>query len=68
VDPYNYQEASFEVPLWEFGLPDHASVEVEDLFSGNRWIWHGKIQRVGLDPHDNPAAIWRIRPMGSPDY
>ena len=68
LDPYNYQEAHFEVPLWEFGLPDHASVEVEDLFSGNRWIWHGKIQRVGLDPHDNPAAIWRIRPMGSPDY
>src|SRR5690606_15806641 len=31
LDPHNAQGAHFEVPLWEFGLPDHASMEAEDL-------------------------------------
>ena len=31
LDPHNAQGAHFEVPLWEFGLPDEASIEVEDL-------------------------------------
>ena len=25
LDPYSVQEATFEVPLWEFGLPDDAA-------------------------------------------
>ena len=31
LDPHNGQGADFEVPLWEFGLPDEASIEAEDL-------------------------------------
>jgi starch synthase (maltosyl-transferring) len=25
LDPHNAQECTYEVPLWEFGLPDHAA-------------------------------------------
>ena len=28
LDPHNAQSFAFEVPLWEFGLPDDASIEV----------------------------------------
>ena len=63
-DPRTVQEASFEVPLWEWKLPDNGSVEVEDLMRGSRFAWHGKVQRVRLDPGDLPFAIWRIAPMG----
>jgi starch synthase (maltosyl-transferring) len=64
LDPHHAQEASFEVPLWEWKLPDNGAVEVEDLMRGNRFAWHGKVQHVRLDPADLPFAIWRITPIG----
>lgn len=64
LDPHNGQGADFEVPLWEFGLPDDAAIEAEDLVTGNRFTWYGKIQHVWLDPHHNPYAIWRLLPFG----
>ena len=42
LDPHNQQGADFEVPLWEFGLPDDASIEVEDMVTGQHFTWHGK--------------------------
>jgi starch synthase (maltosyl-transferring) len=66
LDPHNAQEADFEVPLWEFGLPDEASIEVEDLLHGNHFTWHGKSHRIRLDPHERPYAIWRLYPPGAP--
>ncbi len=63
-DPHNAQEASFEVPLWEWKLPDNGAVEVEDLMRDNRFTWQGKVQRVRLDPAVLPFAIWRITPVG----
>ncbi|TCR68274.1 alpha-1,4-glucan:maltose-1-phosphate maltosyltransferase [Bosea sp. BK604] len=59
LDPFASQYAEIEVPLWEFGLPDNASVSVEDLMQGHRFEWHGKIQTILLNP-DQPFSIWRI--------
>jgi starch synthase (maltosyl-transferring) len=28
--------------------------------SGAKWVWHGKLQRVRLDPGTLPFAIWRL--------
>ncbi len=64
LDPHNAQGADFEVPLWEFGLPDDAAIDAEDLVTGHRFTWHGKIQHVWLDPQHNPYAIWRLLPQG----
>ncbi|MDQ3206650.1 MAG: DUF3416 domain-containing protein [Pseudomonadota bacterium] len=60
LDPHHAQEADFELPLWEFGLPDHASLQVEDLWRGTRSVWQGKTQHIRLDPAELPFAIWRI--------
>jgi starch synthase (maltosyl-transferring) len=62
LDPYNMQTAHFEVPLWEFGLPDDASIAVENLVTGVRFTWTGKVQQVSLDPQETPYAIWRLCP------
>jgi starch synthase (maltosyl-transferring) len=59
LDPHTPQEGSFEVPLWEFGLPDTGTVAVEDLAAGHRFDWHGKDQQIRLSP-DEPYRIWRI--------
>jgi starch synthase (maltosyl-transferring) len=60
LDPHNPQGCHFEVPLWEFGLPDEASIDVEDLVTGNRFTWTGKIQHMLLEPSLRPYAIWRL--------
>ena len=62
LDPHHVQEATFELPLWEWKLPDHGSLYVEDLMRGGGSIWTGKLQRVRLDPADLPFAIWRVAP------
>src|SRR5262249_6719728 len=58
LDPNQPQEADFEVPLWEWGLPDHGSLAVEDLIAGHRFTWSGKRQHVRLEPQRLPFAIW----------
>jgi starch synthase (maltosyl-transferring) len=64
LDPQNAQGAHFEVPLWEFGLPDEGSMEVKDLVTGARFTWHGKVQHMLIDPRDRPYMIWQINPPG----
>jgi starch synthase (maltosyl-transferring) len=62
LDPHHVQEADFELPLWEWKLPDHGSLRVEDLIGGHTSVWSGKLQRVRLDPEKLPYAIWRLVP------
>lgn len=61
LDPYAIHEADCEIPLWEWGLPDHAALAAENLFDGTRLIWHGKRQRLRLTP-DMPFALWSVVP------
>jgi starch synthase (maltosyl-transferring) len=62
LDPYNAQEADVEIPLWSWNLPDHGTLDLEDLIGGQKFSWTGKIQRLRLDPHAGlPFAIWRVR-------
>jgi starch synthase (maltosyl-transferring) len=63
LDPFHPQEATFELPLWQLGLPDHGSVGVDDLLRDRGFVWTGKMQRVRLDPSDIPFAIWHVTPL-----
>jgi len=62
LDPFNAQSAEIEIPLWRFGLPDHASLAAEDLMRDHKFTWHGKMQNVWLNPYELPFCIWRIQP------
>ncbi|MGE8311857.1 MAG: alpha-amylase family glycosyl hydrolase, partial [Pseudomonas protegens] len=59
LDPFNPQEAHFELPLWEMGLADDAQTQGEDLMNGHRWTWYGKTQFMRIEPAQ-PFGIWRI--------
>ena len=50
LDPHEAQEAHFELPLWEFGLPGDASLQGEDLMNGHRWVWHGRSSGCASNP------------------
>jgi starch synthase (maltosyl-transferring) len=62
LDPFHVQEATVEVPLWEWGLPDTASFSGYDLMRDSETVRTGKLQRVRLDPAELPFVIWRISP------
>ncbi len=62
LDPHNRQECAYEIPLWEWGLPDTGSIEVEDLLGGYRFTLYGKTHQIALDPYDRVAVIWRLTP------
>ncbi len=65
LDPFHAHDATIEVPTWEFGLPDDATVPVDDLMRDIAFAWHGKLQRIRLDPAALPFAIWRVTlPVG----
>jgi starch synthase (maltosyl-transferring) len=60
LDPHEAQEVTLELPLWEFGMPDHGRLELTDLMSDRPFSLAGKHQRIRLDPDDLPFAIWRV--------
>jgi starch synthase (maltosyl-transferring) len=61
LDPHQEQRVDFELPLWEWNLPDDDELDVEDLLSGARFRWRGKMQSVSLNP-SAPYRLWRISP------
>jgi len=63
LDPFAPQTADVEVPLWEWGLGDHAALIVDDLLRGGSDVWVGKYRTIRLDPGTLPYGIWRARPQ-----
>lgn len=61
LDPLAAHETSLELPLWEFGLPEDGTLDVDDLVTNAHLAWHGKLQHLRLDPFVCPYAIWRVR-------
>ena len=66
LDPFEAQAADFEVPLWEFGLADDASIDAYDLVIERPFRWSGKFQHMYLDPQKRPYMAWRLMPPKVP--
>ena len=58
LDPRGVQQSSIELPLWRWGLPDQAQLQLEDLIGGDRFQLAGKYHTVTLTPQQ-PYLIWR---------
>lgn len=62
VDPWNPQSGFVEVPIGDFGfLENEKSYQVEDLLTGQRFLWSGSRNYVALEPQARPAHILRVR-------
>ena len=62
LDPFHARDVTIEVPVWEWHQPDDATMKVSDLMRDTSFTWHGKLQRLRLDPAELPFAIWRVTP------
>ncbi len=60
LDSYHVQQSYVEMPLQELGLADHAVYRVQDLITGEIYLWKGRRNFVVLDPHKEPAHILKI--------
>jgi starch synthase (maltosyl-transferring) len=60
LDPFLMQHGYIQLPLVEWGLANDATVEVEDLLSGERYYWRGEWNYVRLDPSLRVAHILTV--------
>jgi len=61
LDPYHRRSAFVELPLAELGIDPEHPYQVEDLLSGETYLWQGARNYVELDPHVAPAHVFRVR-------
>ncbi len=61
LDPYNSQSGFAYVPLESFGINVGDPYQVEDLLTGEKFVWNGRRNFVMLDPHSRPAHIFKVR-------
>ena len=60
LDPHHPQAGIVELDLAELGIGEDESFQVHDLLGGERFIWHGRRNRVELHP-DRPAHVFAVR-------
>ncbi|HEY0873740.1 MAG TPA: alpha-1,4-glucan--maltose-1-phosphate maltosyltransferase [Vicinamibacterales bacterium] len=60
LDPFHMQHGFVQLPLASWGLTPDATLQVEDLLSGERYFWRGEWNYVRLDPPVQPAHILRV--------
>ena len=68
VDPFGTHETTIRLPLAELGIEEAEPYRVDDLLSGETHLWTGGEQRLRLDPHEEPARLFALRPWVRVDY
>ncbi len=61
LDPYNTRDSFIHVPVTEFGWLESDTYQVHDLLTDARYLWTGERNWVQLNPHTNPAHVFRVR-------
>jgi starch synthase (maltosyl-transferring) len=61
LDPVRMQHGFIQLPLSAWGVPPHATVEVHDLLSDERYYWRGEWNYVRLDPQVHVAHVLHVR-------
>jgi starch synthase (maltosyl-transferring) len=67
LDPFDAHETWLHLPLAEWGLEPEEPFQVEDLLTGETHLWHAH-QHIRLDPHDEPARLYAVRPIRRVSY
>jgi len=61
LNPYHWEEATLQLDLAELDVDPAQSFEVHDLVTDTTYMWHGPYNYVRLDPHNEPAHVFRIQ-------
>jgi starch synthase (maltosyl-transferring) len=61
LDPHYTQSGWVRVPLSRLGIEGSGVYQVHDLLGDGRYLWHGEVNYVQLDPSISPSHIFRLR-------
>jgi starch synthase (maltosyl-transferring) len=61
LDPHHMQHGYVQLPLAEWGITPHVSIDLLDLLSGERYFWRGDWNYVRLDPLDRVAHVLHVQ-------
>jgi starch synthase (maltosyl-transferring) len=61
LDPRNIQAGFVTLPLYDLLIPEDRSYEVEDLLTGERYLWNGPRNYVELHPERIPGHILAVK-------
>lgn len=62
LDNYHTQSGFVKLPLMRLGINENEPYLMDDLLTGERYIWEGERNYIQLSPHIMPAHIFRIHP------
>ncbi len=60
LDPFNGQSGWLHLAPDDIGIPAPEPFEMRDLLTGARYTWQGSDHYVALNPHSQPAHIFRV--------
>jgi starch synthase (maltosyl-transferring) len=60
LDPFHMQHGFVQLPLADWGISPHGSIDVLDLLSNERYFWRGEWNYVRLDPETRVAHILHL--------
>ena len=60
LDPFVTQSAIVHVPIEKYGISRDEEYRVEDLITGEVYVWRGSKNYVELNPEKEPAHLLRI--------
>jgi starch synthase (maltosyl-transferring) len=55
------QHGYVQLPLADWGLTSHSTIDVRDLLSGEHYVWRGEWNYVRLDPQDRVGHILHVQ-------
>jgi starch synthase (maltosyl-transferring) len=61
LDPAQMQHGFVQLPVTEWGVTPHTTIEVHDLLSDERYYWRGEWNYVRLDPQAHVAHILHVQ-------
>jgi starch synthase (maltosyl-transferring) len=61
LDPHHIQSGWVELPMEDLGLDPHQPIQMHDLLTDARHLWHGTKSYVELAPQSVPAHVFRVR-------
>ncbi len=60
LNPYETQNTRVTVPVEEFGIGSDEKYTVRELITDRIYVWQGRENYIRLDPHIEPAYLFRI--------
>ena len=68
LDPFQAHDATITLPDELFGGAGNEQLQVQELLTGESYLWTGRQQTVSLDPQRNPVMILSVKAWVHQNY